>query len=260
MGPGGPRGLQILQSGADTVRGGFDSHASPPACFRVLVTIGLLLALGGWGTARAEDPEGTPADTVAGAWMGIAPADSAAFGNPPAPADTAAGEEAFPPPARIRMGAKAAAPLRRGPTPGGAALRSFVLPGWGQAANHKWIKTVGFLGAYAGFWAWSISLHQERMDAVGSLNAAGTDSARTYWTAEIDRATSARNGKYWMAGLTLLLSVADAYVDAALTNFDKRMDADVGFVPSGEDPALGVRLSVAWDGPAVNRQRREPTR
>ncbi len=30
IGPGGPRGLQILTSGAKTIRGGFDSHTFPP--------------------------------------------------------------------------------------------------------------------------------------------------------------------------------------------------------------------------------------
>ncbi len=30
IGPGGPRGLQILPSGAKTIRGGFDSHTFPP--------------------------------------------------------------------------------------------------------------------------------------------------------------------------------------------------------------------------------------
>jgi hypothetical protein len=251
MGPGGPRGLQILQSGADTVRGGFDSHASPPALFRILAALLLLVLPAGWGTARAE----APADTAASA-----PAGTTVLEAPPAPADTAAGREASPPPARITPGKPAAVWMGRGPSPGGAALRSFILPGWGQAANHKWLKTVGFLGAYAGFWAWSISLHQERMDAVGRFNAASTDSARSRWKAEIDRTTSARNGKYWMAGLTLLLSVADAYVDAALANFDKRMDADVGFVPAGEDPAVGIRLSLAWDTPDSGGSRRNRAR
>ncbi len=42
MGSGGPRGLQIPRSGADRVRGGFDSHAFPPS-LRVARTGGALL-------------------------------------------------------------------------------------------------------------------------------------------------------------------------------------------------------------------------
>lgn len=43
MGPGGPRGLQILRSGV-RVRGGFDSHTFPPIpCFALLTVLLLLL-------------------------------------------------------------------------------------------------------------------------------------------------------------------------------------------------------------------------
>src|SRR5438552_762950 len=45
MGSGGPRGLQILRSGASCVRGGFDSHAFPP--WRRVATALLLAALSG---------------------------------------------------------------------------------------------------------------------------------------------------------------------------------------------------------------------
>jgi len=226
---------------------------------RRLVAAGLLALAVGWGTARAEAPVAAPPDTGFAAGN-AAPADTAGPGFVPVLADTGAGGEAFPPPARMTPGAKPMRPLRRGPSPGGAALRSFILPGWGQAANHKWVKTVLFLGAYSGFWASSISFHQDRMDAVGGYNAAVTDSARSYWKAKFDRATAARNGKYWMAGLTLVLAMADAYVDAALANFDQRMDADVGFVPTSEDPVLGVRLTMAWDGTDTRASRRDRAR
>jgi hypothetical protein len=144
------------------------------------------------------------------------------------------------------------ASLDTGPSPGGAALRSLVLPGWGQAANGRWLKSAVAFGVYAGYLGWGISLNQDKQDAVGRFNAAATDSARAVWEAEVDRLDSDRNGKYWIAGFATLMSMLDAYVDAHLRNFDKRMDAEVGWIPvSGGEPALGIRLTLTWDGDAV---------
>ena len=59
IGPGGPRGLQILTSGATTVRGGFDSHTFPPNRLTVgggLFAAFLLLALSIPFSASAEQP------------------------------------------------------------------------------------------------------------------------------------------------------------------------------------------------------------
>jgi hypothetical protein len=130
-----------------------------------------------------------------------------------------------------------------------------ILPGWGQAANGRWIKSALAFGFYAGYVAWGVSLNQDKQDALGAFNAAQTDSARAVWAAEADRIDSDRNGKYWIAGFVLLLSMADAYVDAHLRHFDERMDADVGLIPAGGEPALGVRLTFAWDEDSVNRRR-----
>ena len=119
-----------------------------------------------------------------------------------------------------------------------------MLPGWGQATNGRWLKGTAFLGAYAGFIGWGVSINQDKQDAQGELNAAESDSARAYWTAEVDALRNSRNAKYWLAGLTALLAVADAYVDAHLKNFDERMDADVGLIPVGDHPALGLRVTL----------------
>ncbi len=140
--------------------------------------------------------------------------------------------------------------LSRGPSPGSVALRSMVLPGWGEAANGKWLKSAAFFGAYGGLWAWAISIHQDKMDAIGRMNAASTDAERLQWRLEADRLESSRNGKLWLAGLTLLLSMADSYVDAHLRNFDRRMDATVGWIPDSGDPVLGVSVSVPVGAPS----------
>ena len=87
------------------------------------------------------------------------------------------------------------------------------------------------------------------MDAVGRLNAATTDADLAFWTSEVDRFDNDRNAKYWLMGLTTILSMVDAYVDAHLKNFDRRMDAEVGWIPARDDDLFGARLTLRWDRP-----------
>jgi hypothetical protein len=133
----------------------------------------------------------------------------------------------------------AAQSMNEGPSPGVAALKSLVLPGWGQAANGKWLKGSVVFSAYAGFIGWGVALNQDVQDARG---LGQTDF-------EIDQLQRSRNAKYWLAGLTALLSMADAYVDAHLNNFDERIDAEVGFLPTHDGPVLAFALTARLDSP-----------
>jgi len=206
MGPGGLRGLQILQPGANHARGGFDSHASPPRLlrFRGGSAVVALLALGSLSAAGQ-----TPQERI---------------------------------PALDRPGRTLPEPTQ---SPGTAALKSLVLPGWGQAGNGQWLKSGLFFGAYGGLLAWGVSLNQDKQDAAGSLHAA-PDSLKGYWQSEVDRLENDRNSKYWFAGAALLLSVVDAYVDAHLRGFDDRIDAEVGWRPEAGG-ALRVAVRTRWD-------------
>jgi uncharacterized protein DUF5683 len=130
-------------------------------------------------------------------------------------------------------------------SPSTAALKSFLLPGLGQVGNEQWIKAGLFFGAYAGLLTWAVSLNQDKMDAEGQRNAA-PDSLQGYWQSEVDRLESDRNGKFWFAGATLLLSVVDAYVDAHLRGFDKRIGANVGYVPENGG-TWALALEARWD-------------
>jgi len=191
MGPGGLRGLQILQPGANHARGGFDSHASPPAS-PVVVSFLLLAVLCGARGASAQ----------------------------PALEDHTQ-------------------------SPSTAALKSFLVPGLGQAGNEKWLKAGLFFGAYTGLLGWAVAINQDKQDAVGHFNSAGSASDSLFWASEVDRLDSSRNAKYWFAGATMLLSVIDAYVDAHLRGFDKRIDATVGYIP--EANGAGLALRARWD-------------
>ncbi len=130
-------------------------------------------------------------------------------------------------------------------SPSIAALKSFLVPGLGQAGNEKWIKAGLFFGAYTGLLGWSVAINQDKQDAEGHFNSASSAADSLFWQSEVDRLESNRNAKFWFAGATMLLSVIDAYVDAHLRGFDKRIDATVGYIP--EANGAGVSLTARWD-------------
>jgi hypothetical protein len=119
-----------------------------------------------------------------------------------------------------------------------------ILPGWGQLTNGAAVKAVAFAGAYAGFAAWGISVNQDVQDARGALNAARGTSEESFYENEVDRLAGSRDAKFWFAGLTLVLSMADAFVDASLRDFDKRIEADVALVPGA---GLNLGVTLGWD-------------
>jgi len=136
-----------------------------------------------------------------------------------------------------------------GPPPARVAFQSMALPGWGQIENGSWLKAAGFFGAYAGMFAWGVSLNQEKQDARGALNRALGTADEAFYRSEVDRLANDRNAKFWFAGLATVLSMADAYVDASLKNFDERINADVAWWSETERaPVLGLALRVPLPG------------
>ena len=150
MRSGGLRGLQILRSGV-SVRGGFDSHAFPPsfvAVVAVLCALGPAVARGAAAPMAAGDSVVKAASPPAERASNPAPAraDSAArlFVEP---TDTTATPEdqagAWDEADSVRTGPRkprTLPPEARFDQPHWVMLRSLVVPGWGQAHNHAWIK------------------------------------------------------------------------------------------------------------------------
>ena len=131
-------------------------------------------------------------------------------------------------------------------SPSTAALKSFLLPGLGQVGNDRWLKAGLFFGAYTGLLGWAVAINQDKQDAEGHFNAAASAADSTFWQSEVDRLESNRNAKYWFAGATMLLSVIDAYVDAHLRGFDKRIDATVGYIPE-DGGGIALALRARWN-------------
>ncbi len=94
-------------------------------------------------------------------------------------------------------------------SPWGAAARSAVLPGWGQIYNHAYWKA-GLAAGVNGYLLYRIIDNQRKFNQTRNRDF-----------------RNARNTHYWYLGVTYLLTLADAYVDAYLFGFDEAMNITV---------------------------------
>ena len=108
------------------------------------------------------------------------------------------------------------------PSPRGALLRSAVLPGWGQRYNKKPSKSVVIATLEIGLLAGAL-LQRDRVN--GGMTT---------------------TGRRLLLGLmgVHLFSIADAYVDAQLADFDRSDGLAQRVVP--QTSGIAVRFSVFW--------------
>ncbi len=116
-------------------------------------------------------------------------------------------------------------------SPTGAMIRSLVFPGWGQFYNKKYFKAVLAFGTELGLLANSIYLNQK-------CQASTTEQEQLYYI-------NNRNlSNWWLVGM-ILISMADAFVDAHLSVFDESSElSDLGIMPFGISDQIGIKLSV----------------
>ncbi len=181
-------------------------------------------------------------------------------------------------PAVVRKPASDSTTLRRFPSPGGAFLRSVLIPGWGQAAygayfrggvyfaaeSGSWfmlLKTMGKLGEARDIESWRVGAVRDSIMAAiatdeevaeayrrkpGGIEAAvGQEVDGHPAVVEIRKLVDARKEQRedWIV-LTLfwmLASGVDAFVNAHLSDFPARVNAEPR--PDGRLD-LGVRLPV----------------
>ena len=121
-------------------------------------------------------------------------------------------------------------------SPRGAMLRSLFVPGWGQLYNGKWLKAIVIAGAEIGLIANAIIQNQLAVQATNIYE-------REFYQ-------NNRGLSLWWLGGVILYSMADAYVDAQLYNFDESPDLSVnlyrtpGSGNSSSDFAFRVSLKI----------------
>jgi hypothetical protein len=118
-------------------------------------------------------------------------------------------------------------------SPTGAMLRSLFFPGLGQWYNGKKLKAVVIFLGQTGLLANSIYLNQQ-------LVKSQTDYEREFYI-------NNRNlSVWWLVGVTLF-SMADAYVDAQLSDFDESPDlSHIQIQPFVSKNSPGIVFSVCY--------------
>lgn len=96
------------------------------------------------------------------------------------------------------------------PTPLGLALRSAVLPGWGQFAKQQPRRGALVLGSVVVAVPTAIVLGALRSDAALRASRAQTVAARTWWRDRANALGSARSGAVAVAATAYAFGVADA--------------------------------------------------
>jgi hypothetical protein len=112
-------------------------------------------------------------------------------------------------------------------SPWGAVARSAMLPGWGQMYNEQYVKAVIGIGAFAYF--------------ASQIYSYNLDYRRTGDTYYRDK----RVVNSWYLGLTYVIVLMDAYVDAYLYKFDETMGISMGIVP--EKNNLAIYMGVSFE-------------
>lgn len=111
-----------------------------------------------------------------------------------------------------------------------ALIRSLVLPGWGQYANGRPFKALGF-GAVAVVLAGRVVAQQR---ALGRADRQGAPDL------ELEDLAAGRNTRVLLFVANATLAGIDAYVDAQLAGFEVSLGPR-----AGPDMAL-LELSVSW--------------
>jgi len=108
----------------------------------------------------------------------------------------------------LAAGHKTKQPFFSSPT--GVMFRSLVVPGWGQATNHAWVKAALVAGGETVLIA---SLIQDT-NKLKDLEATDPQYGVIY--------DHRQRNAWWLGGL-VFLSMVDAYVDAHLKGFDVQL-------------------------------------
>lgn len=146
--------------------------------------------------------------------------------------------------------------VKKYPNPRAAALLSFLLPGAGQAYNKKWWKIPIVYGALGGM-TWLALDNDKTYQGLkknykwlvdGDDNTNPTEAPYIYMSSGQmksyrDQFRGYTEKSYLFLGITYLLAVTDAFVDAHLASFDVSDDLSLRLEPAIQSGAGGFGAS-----------------
>jgi hypothetical protein len=231
MGSGGPRGLQILQSDAKNIRGGFDSHTFPPTSSIARFVVSIAVA----GVLASALPDRAIADTQEPA-AALAPAPEAGTGHD----DVGAAQPAT---------ARTTAPRYR-VSPTNATLQSMVVPGLGQ--YHAGAPVRGAIAfALESYLVTRVLIEHDRAgddrDRAEEAGNAGDAAAESEFATSADLHEERRGELLFWTGIAHMFNMLDAYVAAHLSLVDEEIDT-VERLTFNASPTLGggETLTLTW--------------
>ncbi len=125
-----------------------------------------------------------------------------------------------------------------------AALRSVVLPGWGQAYTENWIKAIVFAGVDVGLIYGAYVQHDRYVTALDDSKNTKTDDEREILERSANFYRDDRNKLLWYVAGVILLSSLDAYVEAHL--YDFHIDPILETPPNNDGVQAGIRITFTF--------------
>lgn len=98
-----------------------------------------------------------------------------------------------------------------------ALFKSMFVPGWGQVGNHRYIKAGVIAAAETYFTIRAVDHGRKASDFRSQWNASDDPDLRDIYYGKYMRERDKRNKFIWFAGITVFVSMFDAYVDAHLS-------------------------------------------
>jgi hypothetical protein len=108
-------------------------------------------------------------------------------------------------------------------SPTGTLLKSVAFPGWGQWSNGKKQKAAVYFGIETYFLTKALIWRHRALDRLHVWQNTNPDSTNALLSTfnSYDGARSRRNYFYWLTGITVFVSMFDAYADSYLLTLER---------------------------------------
>lgn len=128
-----------------------------------------------------------------------------------------------------------------------ALFKSMFVPGWGQLGNKRHVKAILFAGLDAWFISAAIHYGGQASDFRDEFESAvDIETRNEYYDLYLDR-KGQRNKFTWFAGIVTFISMFDAFVDAHLSGYPRKIDeSDLSLDLRPTDNG-GFQASVAFN-------------